>query len=178
MTDDPLLSQIGTSLFRLRRVWARPDLMRKVGAQNPGPKPLQLSNLMVVTAVGRLGEAGAEVTIGAVAERLEVDPSTASRLVGHAIDAGYVSRRASASDARRADLRLTEPGRRVMESAERHRSAYLAEIMRSWPESDRVEFARLLTAFADAISGDPMDPSRISEIFSEAEGAEHTQRVE
>lgn len=170
--DDPLLSQIGTSLFRLRRVWARPDLMKKVGAQTPGDRPLQLSNLMVVSAVGRLGEAGAEVTIGAVAERLEVDPSTASRLVGHAIDAGFVSRRASASDARRADLRLTEAGHRVMDSAERHRSAYLAEIMRTWPESDRVEFARLLGAFADAISGDPMDPSRISEIFTDAESGE------
>ena len=170
-TDDGVLSQIGSSLFQLRRVWARPDLMRKVREQTPGSRPLQLSNLMVVSAVGRLSAHG-EVTIGAVAERLDVDPSTASRLVGHALEAGFVSRRASAADARRADLQLTEAGRRVLDSADRHRNAYVAQIMESWPESDRREFARLLTAFAAGISGDPMDPARISEIFSEAESAQ------
>ncbi|MEO5877942.1 MAG: MarR family transcriptional regulator, partial [Streptosporangiaceae bacterium] len=83
--DDPVLAEIGIALFHLRRVWAKPDLMRKVREQTPGSRPLQMSNLMVVSAVNRLGEgAGTEVTVGAVAERLEIDPSTASRLVGHA----------------------------------------------------------------------------------------------
>lgn len=171
-TDDPVLSQIGSSLFQLRRVWARPDLMRKIREQTPGSRPLQLSNLMVVSVVGRLGERGAEVTIGAVAERLEIDPSTASRLVGHAIDAGFVSRRPSSADARRANLQLTEAGRRVLESADRHRNAYVAGAMRSWPESDRREFARLLAAFAEGVCPDPMHPDRISEIFSDAENAQ------
>lgn len=169
--NDPVLSQIGAALFQLRRSWAKPDLMRKVHEATPGSRPLQLSNLMVVSAVTRLGEGGGEVTVGAVAERLEIDPSTASRLVGHAIDAGYVSRRPSPSDARRANLQLTDAGRRVMEAAERHRHSYIARLMEDWPESDRIEFARLLTLFATSAAGDPMDPSRISEIFTEAENA-------
>lgn len=168
--DDPVLSRIGNSLLRLRRFWARPDLVRRVREQTPG-RPLQLSNLMVVSAVGRLGALGGEVTVGAVAERLEIDPSTASRLVGHAIDAGFVSRRASAADARRADLQLTEGGRRVLEAADRHRNAYIAKVMRSWPESDRAEFARLLTAFAEGVCAEPMDPESLADIFSEAESA-------
>src|SRR5687768_5356375 len=119
--DDPVLAEIGIALFHLRRVWAKPDLMRKVREQTPGSRPLQLSNLMVVSAVNRLGTgAGTEVTVGAVAERLEIDPATASRLVGHAIDAGFISRRPSPADARRANLQLTDAGRRVMEAAERH----------------------------------------------------------
>ncbi|GAB3678942.1 MarR family transcriptional regulator [Actinocorallia lasiicapitis] len=169
---DPVLEQIGLALFHLRRVWARPDLMRKVREQTAGSRPLQLSNLMVVSAVTRLGEGGGEVTVGAVAERLEIDPSTASRLVGHAIDAGYVSRRPSAADARRANLQLTDAGKRVMESADRHRHAYLEALMTDWPAAERTEFARLLTRFTEAMANDPMDPSRISEIFEDAENAQ------
>ncbi|GAA3222646.1 MarR family winged helix-turn-helix transcriptional regulator [Actinocorallia longicatena] len=169
--SDPVLEQIGRALFHLRRVWARPDLMRKVREQTPGSRPLQLSNLMVVSAVTRLGEGGGEVTVGAVAERLEIDPSTASRLVGHAIDAGFVSRRPSVADARRANLQLTDAGKRVMESADRHRHAYLQALMADWPEEERNEFCRLLTRFTDAMANDPMDPSRISEIFEDAENA-------
>ncbi len=167
--DDAVLARIGSSLLRLRRAWARPDLVRKVARQTPGDRPLQLSNLMVVTAVGRLGDKGGEVTVGAVAERLEIDPSTASRLVGHAIDAGFVSRRASASDARRADLQLTEAGERVLESADRHRNAYVARVMRDWPEADRREFARLLTAFTEGVCAEPMDAEDLREIFSRAQ---------
>src|SRR5258707_605023 len=90
---DPVLNEIGQAVFHLRRVWAKPSLMRKIREQTAGSRPLQMSNLMVVHAVAGLGtetvdEIGCEVTVGAVADRLEIDPSTASRLVGHAIDAG------------------------------------------------------------------------------------------
>lgn len=167
--DDPVLAEIGIALFHLRRVWAKPDLMRKVREQTPGSRPLQMSNLMVVSAVSRLGRgAGNEVTVGAVAERLEIDPSTASRLVGHAIDAGFVSRRPSPADARRANLQLTDAGRRVMEAAERHRHTYIMHLMADWPEGDRIEFARLLSKFAQSATQDPLDFSRIGEIFQEA----------
>jgi DNA-binding MarR family transcriptional regulator len=167
--DDPVLAEIGIALFHLRRVWAKPDLMRKVREQTPGSRPLQMSNLMVVSAVNRLGAgAGAEVTVGAVADRLEIDPSTASRLVGHAIDAGFISRRPSPADARRANLQLTDAGRRVMEAAERHRHTYIMQLMADWPAQDRTEFARLLSKFAQAATQDPLDFSKIGEIFEEA----------
>ena len=130
---DPALTEIATALFHLRRVWAKPDLMKRIRAQTsagPDGRPLQLSNLMVVNAVAALTAAAErpecaarrrEVTVGAVAERLEIDPSTASRLVGHAIDAGLVSRRPSPIDARRANLGLTEAGRRVKRVSDRSR---------------------------------------------------------
>ncbi|MBT2208299.1 MarR family winged helix-turn-helix transcriptional regulator [Actinomadura sp. NEAU-AAG7] len=187
---DPVLAEIGVALFHLRRVWAKPDLMKRIRAQTsggPGGRPLQISNLMVVNAIAALtAEAGeerkgpapdeadcaCEVTVGAVAERLEVDPSTASRLVGHAIDAGLVSRRPSPVDARRANLGLTPAGRRVKQVSERFRRAYLDELMAGWSEGERSEFARLLTRFADAAAARaPMYPDGIDQIFEEA-GAE------
>ncbi|MBX6765921.1 MAG: winged helix-turn-helix transcriptional regulator [Actinomadura rubrobrunea] len=178
---DPVLSEIGLALFHLRRVWIKPDLMKKIRAQTsggPGGRPLQLSNLMVVHAVAELSAAaenadgpGGEVTVGAVAERLEIDPSTASRLVGHAIDAGLVSRRPSPVDARRANLGLTEAGRRVRQVAERSRRAYLAGLMADWTSEERAQFARLLTRFAEAAVRTPMELEGIEKIFREA-GAE------
>ncbi|MGI5166905.1 MarR family winged helix-turn-helix transcriptional regulator [Spirillospora sp. CA-253888] len=170
---DPALSDIAVALFHLRRVWAKPDLMKRIRAQTsggPGARPLQLSNLMVVHAVAALSCApDQEVTVGAVAERLEIDPSTASRLVGHAIDAGLISRRPSPVDARRANLGLTDAGARVKKVADRFRRAYLAELMADWTDTERSEFARLLTRFADAAAQSPMDPDGVDKIFEAAQ---------
>ena len=61
--DDPILVEIGLAVFRLRRIWAKPDMMRKIREQTPGSRPLQMSNLMVVHAVeGLCGEGAAAVT--------------------------------------------------------------------------------------------------------------------
>ncbi|MFF5260243.1 MarR family winged helix-turn-helix transcriptional regulator [Actinomadura viridis] len=171
--SDPVLSDVSLALFHLRRIWAKPDLMKRIRAQTspgPGSRPLQLSNLMVVHAVAALGADGddAEVTVGAVADRLEIDPSTASRLVGHAIDAGLVSRRPSPVDARRANLGLTEAGVRVKRVADRSRRAYLDELMADWTPAERADFARLLTRFAEAAVRAPMDPDGVDRIFEEA----------
>lgn len=173
--SDPLLSEIGGAMFQLRRLWAKPDMMRKVREQT-GSQPLQASNLMVVHAIAHLtdeaeGAGACEVTVGAVAERLEIDPSTASRLVGHAIDAGLVSRRPSPLDARRANLQLTEAGVRVKQVAHRFRMAYLAELMAGWSDQDRADFARLLNRFTEAASRLPVGLEGIGKIFEEA-GAE------
>lgn len=166
--SDPVLSEIGTALFQLRRVWANPDMMRKVREQT-GSQPLQASNLMVVHVIASLtAEGGHEVTVGAVAERLEIDPSTASRLVGHAIDAGLVSRRPSPLDARRANLQLTDAGVRVRQVSHRFRMAYLAELMAGWSDQERAEFAQLLNRFTEAAAQLPVRWEGIGKIFEEA----------
>ncbi|MGP4029977.1 MarR family winged helix-turn-helix transcriptional regulator [Actinomadura sp. 3N407] len=179
---DPVLTDISVALLQLRRAWAKPDLMKRIRAQTPaetGGRPLQISNLMVVNAVAALTATGerepgpadepsCEVTVGAVAERLEIDPSTASRLVGHAIDAGLLSRRPSPVDARRANLGLTEAGRRVKQVADRFRRAYFDELMSGWSARERTEFARLLTRFVDAAARAPRYADGIDKIFEEA----------
>ncbi|MQY04320.1 MarR family winged helix-turn-helix transcriptional regulator [Actinomadura macrotermitis] len=173
---DQVLADISLALFHLRRVWIKPDLVKRIRAQTsggPGGRPLQLSNLMVVHVVAALSsecgmqEPAGEVTVGAVADRLEIDPSTASRLVGHAIDTGLLSRRPSPHDARRANLGLTEAGLRVKQVADRFRRAYLDELMAEWTPGERAMFADLLTRFAQAAAQKPMDPD-LDKIFKEA----------
>jgi DNA-binding MarR family transcriptional regulator len=180
---DSVLVKIETALFHIRRVWAKPEIMRQLRDQGPSGRPVQTSSLLVVHAVAQLspgddGGCGApppaeraeDVTVGAVAERLGIDPSTASRLVGHAIDAGFVARRPSPRDARRANLQLTDAGRRLKAVAGRFRRAYLAELVADWTEAERAEFARLLTRFTEAAVQAPMSASAIEKIFAAAAG--------
>jgi DNA-binding MarR family transcriptional regulator len=185
---DSVLVKIETALFHIRRIWAKPEIMRKLRDQGPSGRPVQTSSLLVVHAVAQLGTADGcapplspedsevdgdvdvdvDVTVGAVAERLGIDPSTASRLVGHAIDAGFVARRPSPRDARRANLQLTDAGHRLKAVADRFRRAYLAELLADWTDAERAEFARLLTRFTDAAVRAPMSPAAIEKIFAAA----------
>jgi DNA-binding MarR family transcriptional regulator len=156
---------IDVALFRLRRIWSRPLRARK--AADP-QRPVQMSNVMVVHAVHKLSLDVAEVTVGAVAEQLDVDPSTASRLVNDAIGAGLVTREESEVDARRARLVLSAPGRRVLEAVVRYRRAHLDGLMADWDRADREAFARLLTRFAEAAVTRPADSAAVDRLIAEA----------
>jgi DNA-binding MarR family transcriptional regulator len=166
---ESVLTEIETALFHLRRMWARPEIMRKLREQDPSGRPVHTSSLFVVYAVAHLCSAG-DVTVGAVAERLEIDPSTASRVVGHAIDAGFVARLPSPQDARRANLQLTDAGRHLQQVADRFRHAYLAELLADWSDGERTAFARLLTRFTQAAARTPMDPAVVEKILAAARG--------
>ncbi|GAA4209930.1 MarR family transcriptional regulator [Streptosporangium oxazolinicum] len=155
---------IDVALFRLRRIWSRPLRARR--ATEPR-RPVHMSNVMVVHAVHKLSLDVPEVTVGAVAEQLGVDPSTASRLVNDAVCAGFVEREESAVDARRARLVLSERGRRVLEVVVRHRRAYLDGLMADWDEPDREVFARLLGRFAEAAIARPANLANLDRVIAE-----------
>ncbi|GGL43911.1 MarR family winged helix-turn-helix transcriptional regulator [Planomonospora parontospora] len=165
MEDGTPGAVIDVALFRLRRIWSRPLRARK--AADP-QRPVQMSNVMVVHAVHKLSLDVAEVTVGAVAEQLDVDPSTASRLVNDAIGAGLVTREESEVDARRARLVLSATGRRVLEAVVRYRRAYLDGLMAGWDRTDREAFARLLTRFAEAATARPADAVALDHLIAEA----------
>lgn len=149
---DANVAEIEHALFQLRRVWAKPELLQHLREQFEG-RSVQLSSLMVIHAVVSQGD---NVTVGAVAEYLDIDPSTASRLVGQAIDAGFVSRRASPVDARRAQLQLTDAGRRVKELTDEFRRQFIAALVADWSDDERAMFARLLRRFTDAATNLPI----------------------
>jgi DNA-binding MarR family transcriptional regulator len=109
------------------------------------------THLAVVHAVEEGPDTGEEITVGAVARHLGVDPSHASRLVAAAIKAGLVHRVASQEDGRRIRLELTEAG---IQSSQRHRSFrqhILSRVMADWSGQDKADFARLLTRFVNGV---------------------------
>jgi DNA-binding MarR family transcriptional regulator len=68
------------------------------------------------------------VTIGALAERLEVTQQAASKSVADLERRGYVARTADPGDARARLVALTERGLAAIEGARSHRAALVAEL--------------------------------------------------
>lgn len=144
------LDGAGRALFLLGRVFAR--MPRRDLLDPPaGPEP-QLSAILLVQAVEDAESAGEEATVGALAERLGVDPSTASRLVAQAVRAWYLRRVALQEDGRAVALTLTDAGRDLAAGAARYQRSVFDEATRGWSDADRVTFARLFVRFAEGVA--------------------------
>ena len=137
------LARVDQALLRLRRTWDAPRGIAHEGGVVEG------STLLVCLAVA--DTAGA-VGVAEVADALGVAPSTASRLVARAAEAGMVTREVSTTDPRRAALELTATGTRLVEASRRYRAARLARLLVDWPSRDIAALADLLTRFADAFA--------------------------
>lgn len=140
--EDELLDAVGAAFARLRRrtgqVAVDPPVTRK-----------DLSRNLLINIVD---EYEGELTVGALADQLSVDPSVASRMVSDCISSGYVERLASQRDGRRTVLRLTPEGIALRDRfRSQHRQAF-EHITRDWPDHERLEFARLLIKYADTTS--------------------------
>lgn len=130
---DTLLDAIGPAFSRLRR-------------RNPASRK-DLSRNLVLNIVA---EGPGEITVGDVAGQLQVDPSVASRMVSDCISSGHLLRTASQGDGRRTVLQLTAEGVALRgDFAKQQREAF-ERITREWPESERLQFARLLLKYVDA----------------------------
>lgn len=155
MTEGDLRT-LDDALIRLRRLWATPP---------PGTHwadavgDVEMSTVLVVDAIHRGSGPGA-VSVADVAHRLDVAPSTASRLVERAVTAGVVSRGSSQGDARRVTLSLTPAGHALVTRAERFRVHYLTSLLDGWPHDDVRCLSTLLARFADAVHHHPLPPGR------------------
>lgn len=89
-----------------------------------------------------------ETMIGTVAERLNIDPSRASRLVSEMVDKGYVSRAASQTDSRRTVISLTEQGQAAVDAVRMHKFLRLGNFLSGWSQEDLETFLPLLERFS------------------------------
>jgi len=139
------LAALDEALVRLRRLWTA----SRAHVVDGGGQRVEMSSVLVVEACARAG--GAQTSVGDVAAFLDVEASTASRLVDRAARAGLVSRTASETDARRSALALTENGRALRARAVDLRLEWLAAVVQDWPEPDVRALADALGRFADAV---------------------------
>ncbi len=146
-----VLDDAGQALFRLGRIFSKQPMSQVLMGRTG--RAVELSRVLVVQAVeAGPEEPGREVTVGMVADRLGIDPSTASRVVAETIAAGYLSRVASAADGRRVHLALTDAGRTLSAQARRYQRGVFEHVTRDWSDQERHAFAGLLTRFVDAVT--------------------------
>jgi DNA-binding MarR family transcriptional regulator len=113
---------------------------------------IDVADLEILSALELCSIEGGEATVGLIAERLNVDPSRASRVVADAVEKGIVRRVASQSDARRIGLELTDIGKQHAAAVRAYKWGIFAEALGSWPEEDLVTFARLFQRFSGWIA--------------------------
>jgi DNA-binding MarR family transcriptional regulator len=132
---------------------------------------LTASRLLVAVSVRSLNAVRARVTVPqfrmlvvlathgatkliALAEDLEVNPSTAMRMAERLDAAGLIDRRVNPASRREVLLRLTAAGRRVVEEVTARRREEIAGIVARMPPALRSGLIEALTAFAEA-GGEP-----------------------
>ncbi|MBT2382406.1 MarR family winged helix-turn-helix transcriptional regulator [Streptomyces sp. ISL-11] len=142
-TPDELLDAVGPAFGKLRRT----SLLE---VENPISQK-DLSRTLILNIILEAERDGArEVTVGAVAEHLGVDPSVASRMVSDCISAGYLIRAASQHDGRRTILHLSPGGKDLMTRFRRHQRSAFEQITADWAERERLEFARLMLKYVES----------------------------
>lgn len=136
--------RIGQVMTRMRLMTGR-RMIGRLAIQNVAPG-LELSHLDVLDAVRR-AEAAGEVTVGAVADILRIDPSRASRIVAEMVTRGVLRRKASQADARRIVVVLTALGQRLLSEIQAQKRSLIGDIVADWSEDDIETFSRLFDQF-------------------------------
>lgn len=126
----------------------RSQTRRSLGRLAPpdGGKPIDPTLFGVLDAVEARGRDRA-CSVSDVAAALGVDQPRASRLVLRATEEGWITRRTDPCDARRTLLALTHEGQEQVDRVHGFRQEVIARAMTDWTDTDRTEFARLISAF-------------------------------
>ena len=144
------VAAIDAVMGKVRRSIQRRDFGRLILARiDPS---LEVSHLDVIVAIAHnpvvSGAPQDEVTVGSIAERLEIDPSRASRISGDLVERGYAFRVASQLDARRICLKLTARGERFVTAVRQTKWRIFTGLLAQWDERELVTFAASLERFA------------------------------
>jgi DNA-binding MarR family transcriptional regulator len=147
---EDVLADAARAVFGLGRLFGRRSAYDgRAGATSGG---VELSVIAVVQAIESVrAEGSGPVGVGAVADHLVLDPSTASRIVAGAVDRGYVQRVAG-GDGRRVGLALTDAGEGLAREVRAYQQRVFLDATRSFSDTERREFARLFSAFAREVA--------------------------
>jgi DNA-binding MarR family transcriptional regulator len=95
--------------------------------------------------------AGGPFSIAALSARTATDPSSVSVVVARLVERGLAERRASAEDARRAEVEITAAGRTLLEQAPMPAQERLIAGLAGLPKAERRALAASLTAVVAAM---------------------------
>jgi DNA-binding MarR family transcriptional regulator len=117
---------------------------------------LDLSHFYAMTAILRLqhgfGREAAQVTVGLLAEEMDIDPSRASRIASDLIGRGFVRREAAQDDGRKSILVLTDAAWKVLGQVSDQKWSKMGAIFEGWSEDEITTFSRLFLRYIDGIA--------------------------
>ncbi len=132
----------GAALFRLVRYWSRRWVLQ--ASEELTGEQRRVQDILVLDAVEAAARRDPEVAVADVAHQLGIDRSGASRFVAAAADHGYLERRPSRTDARRAVLTVTLAGRELLAGSHAWQEQVYAELTSGWEPEDAARFAGYL----------------------------------
>lgn len=135
--------------------WRRKVFKRELGHRALSDLDLpidltQLDGLMAVWAPASefRGDEAQETMVSTVAQRLNIDPSRASRITSDLIRKGLMRRAVSQADARRTVLELTPEGIRIVEAVRTYKFLILGSYLKDWTQEEIRTFLPLLDRFS------------------------------
>ncbi|AYM04713.1 MarR family winged helix-turn-helix transcriptional regulator [Agrobacterium radiobacter] len=138
------IKRIGNTMTRMRIMIGRRIIGRMALAKlAPG---LELSHIDVLDILRR---AEGDVTVGAIAEGMRIDPSRGSRVVADMVGRGLLKRGVSQEDGRRSIVEITPLGTSLLQEMRRTKMSVIEDVMDGWPAEDVETFARLFERFID-----------------------------
>lgn len=103
----------------------------------------------------QLNDAGGETTMGDLATRLLISPSTCTRVVARMADAGLVERRVDAGDARVRHASITSEGKAALRAAAvTHLAGIQRHFARFLPDEDAAVISDRFAAMRESVGGD------------------------
>ncbi|WP_425073812.1 MarR family winged helix-turn-helix transcriptional regulator [Sagittula sp. S175] len=152
---DPEHAQAALDIDAILQVWRRRVFKRELGyrALDELGLPIDLAQLDVLMAVwapaNEFGhDAEDETMVSTVAQRLNIDPSRASRMTSDLIGRGLLQRAVSQADARRTVLELTPAGIRIVEAVRTYKFLVLGSYLQNWTTEEIATFLPLLERFS------------------------------
>lgn len=123
----------GQLLFGFVRHWSR-----RAGGDAATAEQGRL--VVAVEAVHALIRRGEPATVNAVAAEIGIDQSGASRLIGNAVQAGYLAVSTSPSDGRSREATLTDAGRVLLAQAHVWQERVFDQLTEGWSRRRREDF--------------------------------------
>lgn len=140
-----ILKRMGRAWREIRRGATAGEVRDVIyGIGGSAIEPGQMDALDVIIVEG-------QHTMGEIAERLRIDPSTATRAVQRLIKDGLAVRNVDDTDARVVTVSPTERGRKIHADVARRRREVMLGIMEHFPEGDREALADTLERFVAAL---------------------------
>lgn len=103
------------------------------------------------------------INLNGLADELDVNSSTALRMIDRLLAAGLVTRVENPENRREVILGLTPAGRELVDAVTRRRRREIAAIVKAIPAETRTELVTALHAFATA-AGEPPPPQQLSSL--------------